>query len=187
MRLVSLLPALAAAAVVVAGQGLTPTDNPRYVTVAIARPSGNGIRGAVRFTRLADGSGLQLDVQAEGLEGGVQYPYHIHVNPVPASGDCMATGGHLDPDRAKALAGGAYRCDPAQTWTCEAGDLAGIYGNLTADGSGSSKFKTSYRSTVLSFDGRVSVLGHSIVIHAPNNTRLACANIVGYKKADHKM
>ncbi len=50
--------------------------------------------------------------------------YHIHVNPVPADGNCTATGGHLDPYQR----GDTPACDAKKPATCQVGDLSGKYG-----------------------------------------------------------
>ncbi|KAJ2786118.1 Superoxide dismutase [Coemansia javaensis] len=177
--------ALVAAAVVggAAGQELqlAPRANSKDVVVAIAKPAGSGIKAEVRFIQVLSGSGLQVDVQVQGLTKGEKYPYHIHQKPVPANGNCTATGGHLDPAGAAAAAtaaGGKYKCDPANPASCELGDLAGLYGNMTADANGA--FVASYNATQLAFGGKNTILDHSVVIHGPNGTRLACANIIGY-------
>ncbi|KAJ2803501.1 hypothetical protein H4R21_002015 [Coemansia helicoidea] len=49
---------------------------------------------------------------------------------------------------------------------------------MVPDGKGN--FIASYNAAMLSFGGKNSILDHSVVIHAPNLTRLACDNIVGY-------
>jgi hypothetical protein len=53
--------------------------------------------------------------------------YHIHVNPVPASGNCAAAGAHLDP----LGIGESAPCDRDDKKSCQAGDLSGMYGNIT--------------------------------------------------------
>ncbi|KAJ1959662.1 Superoxide dismutase, partial [Dipsacomyces acuminosporus] len=121
-------------------------------------------------------------VREKGVSGAelFAYPYHIHVSPVPANGNCTSTGGHLDPAKVK-VADKPYNCDSKNAaTTCELGDLAGRHGNITADASG--EFTVKYTDSLISFSGANTILGHSVVIHAPDNSRLACANITTLKK-----
>ena len=53
--------------------------------------------------------------------------YHVHVNPVPADGNCTATGAHLDPYNR----GVVTACDATKPESCQVGDLSGKYGNIT--------------------------------------------------------
>jgi hypothetical protein len=46
---------------------------------------------------------------------------------VPSSGNCTATGGHLDP----ANLGESTPCSQSDRKTCQAGDLSGMFGNIT--------------------------------------------------------
>lgn len=50
--------------------------------------------------------------------------YHVHARPVPESGSCADTGGHLD----SYLRGDTPACDSAEPQTCEIGDLSGKFG-----------------------------------------------------------
>jgi hypothetical protein len=52
--------------------------------------------------------------------------YHIHVNPVPESGNCTQALGHLDPY----IRGEAPPCDPTNPQACQVGDLSGKYGTM---------------------------------------------------------
>ncbi|KAJ2727196.1 hypothetical protein GGI07_000080 [Coemansia sp. Benny D115] len=149
------------------------------VVMADASLNGNGISATFQFLPSEDKTGLQLIVKAKGLKEGVLYPYHVHTNVVPSNGNCTATGGHLDPFGVKTKAGANYKCDVTKAQsTCELGDLAGMFGNMTADASGNYEKRIS--DSILDFTGSNSILGHSIVIHGPDNARLACANITGY-------
>ncbi|KAJ1952574.1 hypothetical protein EC988_003481 [Linderina pennispora] len=139
-----------------------------------------GISAKVEFSQTSKGVNVKLT--ATGLKTGVQYPYHIHVSPVPYDGNCTATGGHLDPAKIK-VADKPYKCDakdPAKT--CELGDLAGRHGNLTADATGAAS--VTYVDSVLAFSGVDTILEHSVVIHGADNARLACGNIVVAKSGE---
>ncbi|KAJ2601776.1 Superoxide dismutase [Coemansia sp. RSA 1286] len=153
-----------------------PTSN---VVMADANLNGNGISSSFKFLPTEDNKGLQVIISASGLGQGNKYPFHIHEKVVPSDGNCTGTGGHLDPFKIKATAGDNYKCDSTKPdTTCELGDLAGIFGAMEADANGS--YSGNFKGTVLSFSGDSSILGHSIVIHAPDASRLACANITGY-------
>ena len=77
--------------------------------------------------------------------------YHIHVNPVTANGTCNSTGGHLDP----ANNGETRPCNPLDKKMCQAGDLSGMYGNITTqDGSFRTKYKLPPPADVLNADQR---------------------------------
>ncbi|KAJ1734818.1 Superoxide dismutase [Coemansia biformis] len=179
-KIISLALAAAALAATGASQDLFErAANANDVVVAAAKPQGSGIKAEVQFVRSLDGKGLQVDVRATGLTSGEKYPYHIHASPVPSNGNCTATGAHLDPYGIKAAAGSNYKCQPSSPdTTCELGDLAGIYGNMVGDSKGN--FNASYNAALLTFGGKNTILDHSVVIHATNGTRLACANIIGY-------
>ncbi|KAJ2747257.1 Superoxide dismutase [Coemansia sp. BCRC 34301] len=153
------------------------------VAQAIAPISGNNVSGNVTFVPIPGQTGLKVSVNLAGLKQGIQYPFHIHVSVVPENGNCTATGGHLDTYGVK-TANAPYNCDKTKPLTtCEIGDLAGIAGNLTANASGQATL--TFNDPIITFgDNKTTILGHSIVIHNPDNTRLACGNIVGYVKQD---
>ncbi|KAJ1961053.1 hypothetical protein GGI12_003462 [Dipsacomyces acuminosporus] len=151
------------------------------VSSAIAALSGSGITASVTFTKPDDGSGLNIVVSARGLRPGLQYPYHIHKLPVPSNGNCTATGTHLDPDNIK-QEGVPYNCNRgSREYTCELGDLSGAYGSMVVS-SDDSNYDASYTDGLLSFVGKNSILGRSVVIHGPDNKRLACGNITAVKQ-----
>jgi len=52
--------------------------------------------------------------------------YHIHDEPVPASGNCTQTLAHLDPF----IRGEDPPCDASAPETCQVGDLSGKYGKI---------------------------------------------------------
>jgi len=80
-----------------------------------------------QFTSFASGPGADVDIDVQsGLTKklaafkDVGFEYHIHVNPVADSKDCMTTGGHLDP-----MGVGAAKCDRKTPENCQEGDLSG--------------------------------------------------------------
>ncbi|KAJ2788160.1 Superoxide dismutase [Coemansia interrupta] len=154
-------------------------DAASEVVMADANLSGHGISASFKFLPAADDTGLQIIISASGLNQSTQYPFHIHTNVVPSDGNCTGTGGHLDPFGIKKAAGANYKCDKTKPQsTCELGDLAGYLGNIAAGANG--EYTASYPDSILTFTGGNAILGHSIVIHGPDSSRLACANITGY-------
>ncbi|KAF8933576.1 hypothetical protein BGZ58_006259, partial [Dissophora ornata] len=108
-----------------------------------------------------------MEEEEEGFE------YHIHVKPVGPDNDCIATGGHLDPESIGATA----KCNPAKPEKCQEGDLSGKHGELKATESGSIP-TMSYVDHLLQFTGESStIVGRSVVIHN-NGTRVACGDIL---------
>ncbi|KAJ1899512.1 Superoxide dismutase [Kickxella alabastrina] len=182
----NILSLIIAATIVVAGtSNLTPATsdtNPSDIVLANANLVSGEFNAAFEFTPAESKNGLQLAVTASGLDMETAYSYHIHAKLVPADGNCTETGGHLDPFKIKETAGTAYKCDKdnAQT-TCELGDLAGMFGSMTADADG--KFTLNAPESILTFGGDNNILGYSVVIHRPDSTRLACANIDSFTAA----
>ncbi|KAJ2079715.1 hypothetical protein H4R24_003581 [Coemansia sp. RSA 988] len=153
------------------------------VVLAVAKPSADKIEAMFTFTKTANGEGLQLSINATGLDKGAEYPFHVHVNTVPSDGNCTATGGHLDPYGIKTAAGDSYKCSKKDiSKTCELGDLAGIFGNMVGDEEGNAS--GDFVATELAFGGKNTILDHSIVIHNSDGDRVACANIVAFVLGD---
>lgn len=148
--------------------------------------AGNGLSGSVLFTPASKG-GLQVQVNIEGLKEPGEYPFHIHVKPLTkADNNCAATGGHLNPFHIDSKTTKCNKNDILQT--CELGDLSGAFGKLNPDSSGKATLK--FTDPAISFQsGKTGILGHSVVVHAPNGDRLACGNIIGcsYKRIGHKI
>ena len=128
------------------------------------------------FTVLEDGS-TQINTT---FEPGDFTSWHVHPFPVDFTEDpavrCSSArvGPHYDPSNRYEAAGGNYSvlCNTTNPLNCEAGDLAGKFGDLTA---GNFSFVDS--DPELQLRGRYSIIGRSIVIHPPGHGHLACANI----------
>ena len=73
--------------------------------------------------------------------------------------------------------GAGYACNDSAPSTCEIGDLAGKHGTLLPPAAGAAA-TASYTDAQLMLHGPLSVIGRSVVVHAPNGTRLQCATIV---------
>ncbi|CAG8455837.1 8943_t:CDS:2 [Paraglomus occultum] len=127
--------------------------------------------GSQTFTNVI----VQLYSGLTNLTG--QYAYHIHQYPVPNSGDCNLTGGHLSPS---GYPDGAP-CDPNIPNLCQEGDLSGKHGKLPGFPSGQILYRQ-YQDPYLKWVNPTdTIFGRSVVIHYPNGTRYACANIyAGY-------
>lgn len=136
--------------------------------------TGSTITGNIVGVSAQGGTGVTFTVNFTGFPSEAEYGpfvYHIHNLPVPADGNCTETLGHLDPtDR-----GEYYPCNVAAPDTCQAGDLAGKHGNITAP-----SFTATYTDPYLSTTpGSPYYFGDlSVVIHSMNTTRLTCANFV---------
>ncbi|KAK1600019.1 superoxide dismutase [Colletotrichum navitas] len=130
--------------------------------VAITAPDGKGVEFMVRFSNLPN-------------EGG-PFSYHIHVDPVPADGNCTKTLAHLDPF----IRGEVPPCDASKPETCQVGDLSGKHGAVTAD------YEKTYTDSYISIaEGPGSFFGNrSFVFHFANKTRISCANFKLVTKPD---
>jgi len=127
---------------------------------------GDDITGTVEFAAVANGS-VQVNVNIDNLPStGGPFPYHVHAKAVPSDGNCTGTLAHLNPYNGSANATTAANL--------EVGDLAGKHGPLKG-----SSFSTSYVDQYLSLNPNdPAYVGNlSVVIHAADNSRLACANI----------
>ncbi|QPH03907.1 hypothetical protein C2857_000340 [Epichloe festucae Fl1] len=130
------------------------------------------VRGSVRAQPGPDGKGVKFDVHFENFpnpkEGG-PFIYHIHVAPVPASGNCTETLAHLDPYKR----GEDPPCDVSKPQTCQVGDLSGKHGKIMQD-----PFRVQYVDPYASLaEGTPGFFGNrSIVVHFGNKTRITCAN-----------
>ncbi|KAK9457432.1 superoxide dismutase [Dipodascopsis uninucleata] len=129
------------------------------------------ISGSITFQTPHDKIGMAVDVSLKGLPEGLgPFPYHIHLLPVPADGNCNGTAGHLNPYN------GTYPApSPTDPSLAEVGDLAGKHGSIPDVPS----YSTSYVDLYLSDnDSNPAYIGNrSIVIHSQDLTRLACADI----------
>jgi hypothetical protein len=96
--------------------------------------------------------------------------YHIHQEPVPSSGNCTATLGHLDPY----ARGDSPPCNADDVASCQIGDLSGKHGTISTLPGFSANYSDPYLSLT---PGAPGFFGNrSIVLHYSNLTRIACAN-----------
>ncbi|GAA93469.1 uncharacterized protein L969DRAFT_47043 [Mixia osmundae IAM 14324] len=108
-----------------------------------------------------------------GLNDSTEYRYHIHTNPISADGNCASALGHLDPVSVTDY----IACDPSQPWYCQEGDLSGKHGKLQGTVNGNTPAFSFIDPYVRFYPQPFSILGRSVVIHAPDLTRVTCGNI----------
>lgn len=138
--LVSVLSLLAAASAVSAQSSTAPVvaNNPigaKYVAT-LPQKAGSPLAGSIEGATAADGKGVKFTVHFSGLPAtGGPFMYHLHAKPVPADGNCTATGAHLDPYHY----GEDKACDASQPEICQTGDLSGKYGKFSTQ-----EFSTEY-------------------------------------------
>ncbi|PLW21537.1 hypothetical protein PCANC_04014 [Puccinia coronata f. sp. avenae] len=151
-----------------------------YPLRARAVLSGNqNITGQFNFQLIPGVRLVVVDVNLSGLQkppGFGEYSYHVHVNPVGADGNCQATGGHLDLFNV----GANGSCDFHQPHLCQTGDLSGKFGKIS---SAQDTASIHYIEPFLRFyPPERSIFGRSVVLHAPDSTRLACGNITAFNQ-----
>ncbi|KAI5868329.1 hypothetical protein GGS23DRAFT_608983 [Durotheca rogersii] len=160
------------------GEAPITTHNPEGKSAIAALPEqpffkggldGN-VKGFISVKSGANGYGVDYEVFFTNLpkEGG-PFTYHLHVDPVPADGNCTKTLAHLD----ELGRGEDPVCDPERPATCQQGDLSGKFGKVTSDPY-SAKFHDPYTS-LLEGDGAYFA-NRSFVFHFANKTRISCAN-----------
>lgn len=171
-KVLSIVPALTS---VLYSKAPIANDSPADVS-AVAQFDSD-ISGYVKFSAL--NGNVEVDIQLSGLpdEGG-PFMYHIHEFPVPSSGDCYATGLHLNPFQG--IAPCSLATDNAY---CEAGDLSGKHGFINGN-----SLATSYEEQFISLhpDNAAFIGGRSVTIHLADNSRIACANILIQDKAEQQ-
>ncbi|KAI5789973.1 superoxide dismutase, partial [Pyronema domesticum] len=138
-------------------------------------PGSAPIHGHFNFGRIPGSQNIQMFLSLEtnnAKEG--SFNYHIHEKPVPASGDCNATGGHYDPGNIKQKWGDAYKCTWDQLDRCEIGDLSAKHGALSW-----SPGYAAWRFTTDDVQLREEMLENkSVVVHDKTGKRIACANLI---------
>ncbi|KAF2447783.1 Cu,Zn superoxide dismutase-like protein [Karstenula rhodostoma CBS 690.94] len=173
MRTQSIFTLLAVASAVAAEDAPVVEQNPIGAQYeALLDPTKHwGVSGAVKIASGAAAKGVTVEVALANLpsEGG-PFIYHIHEKPVPADGNCTATGAHLDPYKR----GEVPLCDADNKETCQTGDLSGKHGNITTGTSFSAIYNDEFLATLT--DDKSYFGDKSIVVHLSNKTRIACAN-----------
>lgn len=127
------------------------SDEGRPVTKAIAvlyPTEGSEVSGTVTFTQ-GDG-GILIEAELSGLTPG-KHGFHVHELGDVSAADGTSAGGHFNP----------HEVDHAHP---EATRHVGDMGNLEADESGRATYART--DALISFDGRNSILGRAVVVHA---------------------
>ncbi|PHH59469.1 hypothetical protein CDD81_3175 [Ophiocordyceps australis] len=161
-------------------EAMPATGNPTGITYRAdlpqepfftAGPLNGNVRGSIEATAPADGVGVEFTVKFDNVPtfGGGPFTYHIHVDAVPADGNCTKALTHLDPLNR----GETPTCDSSAPSTCQVGDLAGKHGKVT-----SGPFNVQYLDPYVSLrEGDPAFMGNrSFVFHFANKTRITCAN-----------
>jgi len=111
------------------GDAQIVTTNPAGASYIALLPNSplTTVRGSLTAITSPSNFGIDVALTLSGLptEDG-PFLYHIHVDPVPADGNCTATLAHLDPF----VRGEDPPCDAARKETCQVGDLSGKYGKI---------------------------------------------------------
>jgi Cu-Zn family superoxide dismutase len=131
------------------GQGMSGAKE----AIAVIQPaSGSMCKGIVRFT--AQGSGVKVVADLEGLAAGAKHGFHVHEFGDCSAPDAMSAGGHYDP------AGSKHHGSPTDT-PRHAGDM----GNLQADAAGKAHLELVLEGVALE-GSHAPLLGRGVIVHA---------------------
>ncbi|MBW0471012.1 hypothetical protein O181_010727 [Austropuccinia psidii MF-1] len=149
------------------------TLRPSIVPTARASLKGrSGVRAQFDFVFSVGANAMVVVVHINGLDKvnpKGEFAYHIHTNPIGPDGNCTAALEHLNPKNASA------NCDFLKPEYCQVGDLSGKFGKISG---AIGNFTAHYIDPFLRFVPEAqSILGRSVVIHAPDSSRIACGNI----------
>jgi len=149
-------------------------NNPVIGETWVATFDSAAVKGTVTAVAARVGINYTIDVTGLAVAKG-PYKYHIHVKPVPESGNCTETGGHLD----SYVRGDSPPCDSSKPQTCEVGDLSGKYGTV-AGPDVKKEFNDPY--TALNTIQLGYIGNRSIVFHDASAARIACASLKKVEK-----
>ncbi|RPA97642.1 Cu,Zn superoxide dismutase-like protein [Choiromyces venosus 120613-1] len=158
------------------GDAAVITDNPAGASYVATFLNGT-VTGSAKFSTAGNRTGVEVSLDLKGFKGATgPYAYHIHEQPVPASGNCNGTLGHLDPYQRGQV---VDPCDPKFPATCEVGDLAGKHGKIpNSNGSTLEVYLVFVDNYISTKPGISAFIGNrSIVIHNGVGGRIACANL----------
>ncbi|MCC5879907.1 MAG: superoxide dismutase family protein [Idiomarina sp.] len=119
-------------------------------TSTIVPTEGNSAEGVVTFRRTGDG--IAVVAHIEGLEPNTRHGFHIHQYGDCTASDGSSAGGHFNPTGERH--GGRHDDER------HVGDL----GNLESNDSGVASLE--YIDDRLSMDGRYTILGRGVIVHA---------------------
>ncbi|KAF2405263.1 hypothetical protein EJ06DRAFT_525788 [Trichodelitschia bisporula] len=165
-----------------------PGDSPKAVPAARTKTNPKGaafvanfpptakIQGSVLASTAPSGQGVLFSIKISGLPAtGGPFMYHVHDQPVPASGACADAKAHLDPW----ARGEVPACNASDKDSCQVGDLSGKYGNITTSGAVEKSFIDLYSS--LAPGDEAYIANRSVVVHTSDKTRIGCANFLPLK------
>ncbi|KAH8883595.1 Cu,Zn superoxide dismutase-like protein [Thozetella sp. PMI_491] len=121
------------------------------------------------FNATSSTTGVDFMFDVDGLPTDGPLKYHIHVNPVPADGNCTATGSHLDPFQRE----DTPACDATKPESCQVGDLSGKHGTTFGP-----MAMDNYNDKYVALDPKNAAFfgNRSVVFHDKTSARIACAN-----------
>ncbi|KAI9890717.1 MAG: hypothetical protein M1814_003647 [Vezdaea aestivalis] len=156
------------------GDAKIVTNNPPSTVYTANLPNKNttNVRGTIVASSASNGTGVVFTISVRGFPtSGGPFLYHLHDQPVDASGNCSSTLAHLDPY----IRGEQPPCDPTQPQRCQTGDWSGKFGKISSD-----PFQATHTDLYSSLVPGVGAFfgNRSIVIHYANTTRITCANFV---------
>jgi Cu-Zn family superoxide dismutase len=134
-----------------AATGVAVPKTPTEAVAELKPTKGNKVSGTVTFIREADGNGVRIKADINGLTPG-KHGFHLHEKGDCSAPDASSAGGHFNPTH---MNHGAPTATPRH---------AGDFGNITADKNGNAKLDMV--SHDLSFEGDNSVIGHAVIVHA---------------------
>jgi superoxide dismutase, Cu-Zn family len=118
--------------------------------VCVLHPvNGSMVAGVITFTKVANG--IRIEGNVTGLTPG-KHGFHVHEWGNCTSADGKSAGGHFNPDNKKHGA------------PTDAERHVGDLGNIVADSTGTAYYD--YTDNVISFEGKHSIIGRSIIVHA---------------------
>lgn len=118
-------------------------------TCVLSPTQGNNVSGTVTFTKVKEGIKVVADIK--GLSKG-KHGFHIHEKGDCSAPDASSAGGHFNPE-------GMNHGAPPDMMV-HVGDL----GNIVADASGNAHYE--YVDLMLTFEGKNSIIGKSMIVHA---------------------
>ncbi|CAG8648997.1 1981_t:CDS:2, partial [Paraglomus occultum] len=140
-----------------------PSHNKLAAIFEPGKPGSQNVNGFIEFEETGNGVEISLKFSGGLPDEFGPFPYHVHENPVPPTGDCgpNGVGDHID----LITAPDTFNCSAVQDKSqCQAGDLSGKYGKLVSN-NGEVEAKT-YTDPFLKFDSSPKgLLNRSIVIH----------------------
>ena len=142
------MPGMMALALLLAANAHADGGATKKAVAVLHATKGSEVHGTMTFTKI-DG-GIRVVAELEGLKPG-EHGFHIHEFGDCSTPDATSAGGHFNP-------GGHPHAGPDAEKRHE-GDL----GNITADAAGKAHYERV--DTQLSFDGRDSIIGRSVIVH----------------------